>query len=237
MEQTANDFMPQQKFQLQVGDAEEALQHFNAELAATGFWSKMPAEREALLKTDGTVAGLKAAADSIRDEFYGKLNQLSPGSNVAELKKDYGALRNVEDELRGRINVNDRQNPISLRETIGLITGLAHGGPVGAAIMGGPIMERLASSPERAFGRAVQKAVRPGEEGAISKGVQAVGRGAKSAAPEAAALGGAAASRIVFTASDGTTHSIPDDPQALAHARTIDPKLVVHATSWQPPLE
>ena len=64
-----------------------------------------------------------------------------------------------------------------------------------------------------------------------------MGRGAKAAAPEAAAMGDAAAGRIVFTASDGTTHSIPDDPQALAHARTIDPKLVVHATSWQPPLE
>lgn len=163
MEELANQFMPGQKFQLQIGDSEAALQHFNAELRATGFWSKMPSERAALLKTDGTIAGLKAAGDAIRDELYGKLADLEPKVDIASLKKDYGALRNVEDEIRGRINVNNRQAPISLKETIGLITGLGHGGPVGAAMAAIPILDRFGNSPENLIARGVKKAVRPAE--------------------------------------------------------------------------
>jgi hypothetical protein len=227
MEQIANQFMPGQVFQLQVADAEQALQHYNAELAATGFWSRMPAEREALLKTDGHIAGLKAAGDAIRDEFYGKLNQLEPGSNVAELKKDYGALRNVEDEIRGRVNVNDRQAPMSLKETIGLITGLGTGGPGGAAIAAIPALDRVVNSPENLIGRAVQKAARPGEEGLGGKVAKKAGKVAKEYGPTAVAGGGAELGRIVFTASDGSTHSIPNNPNALAHAKSIDPGLKI----------
>jgi len=187
MEELANQFMPGQKFHLQIQDAEAALQHFNAELRATGFWSKMPSERAALLKTDGTIAGLKAAGDAIRDELYGKLANLEPNVDLASLKKDYGALRNVEDEIRGRINVNNRQVPISLKETIGLITGLGHGGPVGAAMAALPILDRFGNSPENLISRGVQKAVRPAES-TLENAARATGR----ATPRAAGATGAA---------------------------------------------
>jgi hypothetical protein len=197
MEELANQFLPGQKFQLQVQDAEDALQHFNAKLSATGYWSKMPSERAALLKTDGTIAGLKAAGDSIRDELYGKLDTLEPGSNVAELKKDYGALRNVEDEIRGRVNVNNRQAPISLKETVGLITGLGHGGPVGAAMAALPILDRFGNSPENLISRGVQKAARPGEEGIIRKAAQKTASAVNKAIPPLAAVTGAQAGQAI----------------------------------------
>lgn len=227
MEEIANNFLPGQKFQLQIGDAEDRLQYYNAKLAATGFWSKMPSERAALLKTNGTIAGLKAAGDAIRDEFYGRLEQLEPGANIANLKKDYGALRNVEDEIRGRVNVSDRQAPLSLKETIGIITGLGHGGPIGAAMAAVPMLDRFGNSPENLIARGVQKAARPGEEGVVAKGAQKVGKAAKEAAPQAGAQAGAGAGRIIFTASDGSTHSIPNNENAIAHAKAIDPGLQI----------
>ena len=197
MEELANQFLPGQTFQLQVKDAEDALQHFNARLSATGFWSKLPSERAALLKTDGTIAGLKAAGDSIRDELYGKLDDLDPGSNVAELKKDYGALRNVENEIRGQVNVINRQSPISLKEAIGMITGLGRGGLAGGAMAALPIVDRYANSPEKLISRAVQKAARPGEEGVISKAAQKTASAVKRAIPPVAAVSGAEAGQAV----------------------------------------
>ena len=228
MEQLANKFMagsqnvgPQTP--LRVENAESRLQYYNAKLASTGFWSKSPAERAAKLKTDGTVAGLKAAGDAIRDELYNKLEALEPGSDVRGLKQEYGALRNVEDEIRGRINVNNRQVPISLKETIGLITGLGHGGPVGAAMAAIPVLDRFGNSPENLIARGVQKAARPGEEGLVSRAVQGVGRATKAAIPVVSQAGGAATGQALFTASDGSTHSIPDTAEGRAAVLKIDP--------------
>jgi hypothetical protein len=224
MEQIANSFLQKP---IRMENAEAALQHFNAELSATGYWRQLPAEREALLKTNGQVAGYKYAADSIRDEFYGRLNQLEPNSNIAKLKQDYGALRNVENEFRGRVNVNDRQSPINLKETLGAIMGIGTGGFGGAAIAALPFADRIINSPENMIARGVQKAARPGEEGIIAKGVQKAGKAAKGAATTLAGPTASGLGRILFTDSQGATHSIPDDAQALAHAQTIDPGLKV----------
>jgi hypothetical protein len=228
MEELANKFMPGQTFQLSVGDAEDALQHYNAQLAATGFWSKMPSERAALLKTNGEIAGLKATGDAIRDELYGKLGQLEPGSDIAKLKKDYGALRNIGDEVRGRVNVNNRQSPISLKETIGMITGLAHGGPGGLLMAGLPMADRFGNAPEKLISRAVQKAARPGEESIVSKAVQAGSRAVQSAAPKVGAQAGAGVGRLFFTASDGSMHSVPNTPDSINQVHAIDPNVTFH---------
>jgi hypothetical protein len=231
MEEIANRFMPQSKFNLNIGDAEDRLQYYNAKLAATGFWSKAPKEREALLKTNGEIAGLKAAGDAIRDTFYGKLGQLEPnlpaGDDIASLKKAYGSLRNVGDQIRGRINVNDRQAPLSLKETIGMITGLGHGGPVGTAMAALPVLDRFGNSPENLISRAVQKAARPGEEGVANKVATKAGKVVRGAAPESAAVAGAGLGRIFFEASDGSQHSVPDNENAIAHAKQVDPGLKI----------
>lgn len=188
MEELANQFLPGQKFSLTVQEAEDALQHFNADLSSTGFWSKTPAEREALRKTDGHIAGLKAAADGIRDELYGKLEELEPGSNVADLKKDYGALRNVENELRGQVNVQGRQSPVSLKEAVGIIAGIGHGGLAGLAMAGVPIADRAINAPEVTFSRGVRKAVHG--EPFVDKAARLTGKAANAIIPRTTTVGG-----------------------------------------------
>ena len=224
-----------------VGNAEEALEHYNALVSKTGYWEKSPSVRAALLKTDGELAGNMATADAIRDELYSKLDEFEkmrvqgqptypaqggpaatvPARNIQQLKKEYGALRNVEDEIRGRINVVGGQSPTSLKETVGLITGIGQGGWAGAGMAGLPIIEKVANTPERQIARAVQKAARPGEEGVISK---AVGKG-REAAGDVGAQVGAAIPRVYFQSSDGQTHSVPADQ--LHEALKIDPKLTI----------
>ena len=53
----------------------------------------------------GTWLGLK---------LYGKLNELT-GADAAQIKKTYGALSNVQNEVTGRLNVNARQSPVRAR--------------------------------------------------------------------------------------------------------------------------
>jgi len=190
MHTIAKDFMAGQHLVLNVGDAEAAIEHLNAQLSSTGYWSKMPSERAALLKTNGEIGGYKAAADAIRDELYNRLSVLEPQSDMRELKSQYGALRNVGNEIRGQVNVQGRQSPVSLKEAIGGIIGLAHGGPVGFGIAALPVVDRAVNSPEKMIGRAVQKAARPGEEGIISKAVQGTGKAAAAVLPAAGAVSG-----------------------------------------------
>lgn len=230
--QLANKFMPGQVFALTVGDAEDELEQINADLAATGYWSKLPNERAALLKSDPTILGYKASADAIREELYNRLGILEPADapKIQDLKKDYGALRNVGNEIRGQVNVAGRQAPISLKQTIGIATGLGQGTPLGAVVAAIPFADKVANSPEQLISRGVQKAARPGEEGIVSKGVQAAGRGAKAAAPAVGAAAGEARAeeqghRITFQASDGTMHSVPADQ--IHQALQIDPHLTI----------
>jgi hypothetical protein len=227
--------MPGQVFALSVGDAEEALEHFNAKLSETGYWSKMPSERAALLRTNGDVLGYKTAADAIRDELYAKLQTLEPESNMRDLKAQYGALRNVGNEIRGQVNVVGRQVPISLKQTIGLAAGLAHGGPAGAVIAALPVVDKIANSPENLIARGVQKAARPGEEGIITKVAKKAGGAVTGAAPAVAAVTGEKVGESVpnqpsgqhalVRASDGSFHTFPIEN--LDQARKVDPNLTV----------
>jgi len=229
VERLANQFMPGQVFATSVGDVEDALEHFNAELSSTGYWSKLPQERAALLRTNGEALGYKAAADALRNELYNRLEILEPTQvkSIEELKKDYGALRNVGSEIRGQVNVAGREAPLSLKQTVGAVTGLAHGTPLGAAAAAIPFVDRWVNSPENLIARGVQKAVRPGEEGFVSRGAQAVGRAAKEVAPAAGAMAGEnrAEQRVYFTASNGSSHSVP--VSQIEAARKIDPHLVI----------
>jgi hypothetical protein len=221
IQQFANEFMPGQKFALQIQDAEKDLQYFNAKLASTGYWSKMPAERAAMLKTNPDAIMAKSAADAIREEMYNRLGILEPNSDMAELKKTYGALRNVGDELRGQINVQGRQAPTSLKEAIGLITGLSVGGPKGLLVAAAPMIDRNYNSAERMAARAVEKGANPG---VATKAEKALGA-ARDVAGTVAPAAGAGAGRVMFQASDGTVHSVPDEN--LKHALAIDPGLKI----------
>ena len=232
VEQFAQQFMPGQVFQLNAQDAENYIQHFNAELAATGYWKLDPSSRAALEKVNPDIIKWKAAGDAIRDELYSKLGDWQTADHVANpvdmaaAKRQYGAARNVENELRGQINVQNRQSKISLKEMMALAMGVAHGGPGGVAVAALPILDKAINSGPASFGRAVKAVARPGEGAAASvvRGASA----AKNAGEAVAANAGAQAGRLFFTASDGSTHSIPDNENALAHAKSIDPGLQVH---------
>ena len=242
-----------------VGNAEAALEHYNALVGKTGYWEKSPSVRADLMKTDGELAGNMATANAIRDELYGKLDAFEkarvqglptypaqgtpaatvPARNIQQLKKEYGALRNVEDEMRGRINVAGGQSNMSFTEGIGLILGIGTGDMrklVGT--FGIPMLARQASLPEKAIARAVQKAARPGEEGIISKAVGGARKVAESAFPPAVGAVGAEKAdeslsprgpepevRITFQASDGSYHSVPASQIKAAFA--VDPHLKV----------
>jgi hypothetical protein len=232
VEEFANQFMPGQRFEMQAKDAENYIQHLNAELAGAGYWKLDPASRAALEKTNPDIIKWKAGADAIRDELYGKLGDWQTADHVANpvdmaaAKKDYGAARNVENELRGQINVQNRQSKISLKEMIALAAGVAHGGPAGAAVAALPVADKIINSPAASFGRAVKAVSRP-TEGVGPAAVRA-GQAVKGAVENNAGNAGAQLGRLFFTASDGSTHSIPDNENALAHAKSIDPGLQIH---------
>jgi hypothetical protein len=233
VEQFAQQFLPGSVFQLTAKDAEQYIQHFNAELAATGYWKLDPASRSALEKVNPDIIKWKAAGDAIRDELYSKLGDWQVADHVpnpidmAAAKKDYGAARNVENELRGQINVQNRQSKISLKEAMALAAGIATGGVHGAAVAALPVLDKTFNSGPASFGRAVKAVGRPGEGAAASvvRGATA----AKNAGEAVSANAGAQLGRLFFTASDGSTHSIPDNENALAHAKAIDPGLQVHS--------
>lgn len=210
-----------------IGKAEDALEHYNALVTKSGYWSKMPAERAALLKTDGELAGNLATANAIRDELYHRLEILEPGANMTQLKKTYGALRNVGDELQGRVNVEGRQAPTSLKELVGLVAGVATGGAHGLAAMAIPAIDREANTAQRLVSRATRKAA-TGGEGPVSRAVTGIARTAGAVAPAAGAAIGeeaAAPTRVTYQASDGSLHSVPIDQ--LDAARKVDPNLTV----------
>jgi hypothetical protein len=216
---------------LPIGKAEETLEHYNALVARTGYWSKPASERAAMMKTDGELAGNMAAADAIRDELFNRLKILEPGTDMNELKKTYGALRNVQNELTGRINVEGRQAPTSLKELVGLTAGVATGGLHGAMAAAVPMIDREANTATRLVKRATAKQA-GAEPGIGTKLVTGAGKLAAATVPPAmAALGekaGEAApsgQHILIRASDGSFHTFP--AESLDHARQIDPGLQI----------
>lgn len=242
IEQFANEFLPEQRFSMNAQDAERYIQHLNAELTATGYW-KLPASgRAALEKVNPDIIKWKAGADAIRDELYGKLGDWQLQDHVpnpvdmAAAKKDYGAARNVENELRGQVNVNNRQSKISLKELIGLALGVAHGGPVGATVAALPVADKIFNSQPASFERAVKAVARPGEGAAanVVRGATALkNAGEGAAAANIGAQTGRLLDRLFFTAGDGSMHSVPNNPDAINQVHQIDPNAKFHEAPQQ----
>jgi len=102
---------------------------------------------------------------------------------MQELKKTYGAMRNVENEIRGQSLVAGRQAPMSLKQIIGLTAGVAHGGPLGWAAAAVPFLDKVYNSPESLLNRAVEKSTPPSAtKQAVQAAAGAVGKTAKAGA-------------------------------------------------------
>jgi hypothetical protein len=216
---------------LPIGKAEETLEHYNALVARTGYWSKPASERAAMMKTDGELAGNMAAADAIRDELYKRLGIVVPGTDMAELKKTYGALRSVQDELQGRINVEGRQAPTSLKELVGLTAGIATGGVHGALAAAVPFIDREANTTARLVKRATAKQA-GAEPGMATKLVTGAGKLADKTIPPATAAAGEVAGEdqpsghhALIRTSDGAFHTVP--VEHLDTVRQRDPNVTV----------
>ncbi len=110
-----------EKIPVSIMEAEDRLQQLNSEL--TGFFKSSP--RSGYIKEQQSeVAALLAERKILRSELYDKIQSLT-GTDIAPLKKQYGALMNIQDEALGRMNVASRQAPVSLQQAINGLFGLA----------------------------------------------------------------------------------------------------------------
>ncbi len=99
---------------LTVEEAEDFLQSANKDL--NNYYAKNKVGRQVALN-DPEMASTVAEAEALRNSLYSKLDEIS-GPGAADLKRQYGALSNVEKEMVGRQNVVGRQQPQSLQEQL-----------------------------------------------------------------------------------------------------------------------
>lgn len=97
-------------------EAEDFLQSANNDLH--GYYAKNKVGRQ-VAQGDPEMGSTVAEADQLRNSLYSKLDELT-GPGAADLKRRYGALSNVENELLRRKNVAARQQPESLAEQLSM---------------------------------------------------------------------------------------------------------------------
>lgn len=183
---------------MKVQELEENVEHLNAELTTEGFYKMSASERAAAVKANPSLAAKSAAVEASRDQLYSHLEK-NGEPDIQELKRTYGAMRNVENEVRGQVNVASRQNPISLKQIIAI----ASGHPVGIAAT---LADKIYNEPAAILNRAVGKNI---PDGAVKSAAKDLARGAGTAIKESIPAVGAAAGRIAFTASDGRKYQVP----------------------------
>lgn len=99
-----------------VQQLETLLQDTNAELQS--YYGKYPGAQRAALRANPETAHTVAQAEKLRDLINKSLDSAGEGGAPAELKRRYGALRNIENEVYRRINVAERQAPESLSQQL-----------------------------------------------------------------------------------------------------------------------
>lgn len=99
---------------LPVDEAEDFLQSANKDLFS--YYAKNKVSRQAA-ENDPETSSTVAEADALRDALYNKLDQVS-GPGAAQLKKAYGALKNVGNALADQKLVYERKAPTNLPEQL-----------------------------------------------------------------------------------------------------------------------
>lgn len=100
-----------------MGEAEDFLQDANNELNSHYAKTKV---NQRVAARDSATAHTVAEAGALRDQIYGKLDELT-GPGAADIKQRYGALTTLEDVLQRRVNVAERAAPESLIEQMGKV--------------------------------------------------------------------------------------------------------------------
>lgn len=199
---------------LTVEEGNALLEQFNAELDNAGYWKKNAAEKAAAEKADPFIANRVAATEALREQLYQHLENAGE-KDIQQLKKTYGAIKNVEGEIRGQTNVAGRHRPMSLKQVIGITSGIAHGGPLGVAAAAVPILDRIYNSPEALLNRAVAKTTPAGPiRKTIAAGVDSLLHG------NIAAAGGR-----WIAMQDGQGNQYEIHPEDVPEAQKRDPSL------------
>jgi hypothetical protein len=135
-----------------LDDAIGAITDFNSKLR--NFYKQSPSDQSKMATADPKLGMLQDAADSLRDHAFKKLEDLGE-KNIPELRKDYGALNQLQRVFEKRAVVYGRQAPIDLKQSIGAIAAVASGHPLASAV---PFITKYLNSPEHLIKSAVEKA-------------------------------------------------------------------------------
>jgi hypothetical protein len=114
--------------QIPLGEAEDFLQSANNDL--NSYYAKNKVGQK-VAQSDPEKAYVIKEAEGLRNALYSKLDELT-GKDASSIKKRYGALSNIENDVSKRINVAARQNPDSLAEQIGIAQGI---GSIGKSVL------------------------------------------------------------------------------------------------------
>ena len=140
------------KGQYPLDEALGAISQLNADLR--GFYKLSASEQWRAAAADPKLGMLQDAADSLREHAFKKLEDIGE-KDVPELRKDYGALNQLQRVSEKRAVVYGRQAPIDLKSSIGAIAAVASGHPQVAAI---PLLAKYANSPDFLIKRAMKTA-------------------------------------------------------------------------------
>lgn len=204
-----------------IGQINDEITQFNAELGAKGYWESTPEKRAELERTDPEIAGYVAAGDELRDIMFTHLKATGV-PNIDEDRKLYGALAHMGGEVRSRINVDGRQPGTSGKEFLGVLAGAAKGGPVGAAMAAGTLAEKAASNRTSLLAKAAEKSL---PDTSTQKAVKAVRSTGVKAGKITADVVGEDAARdawIKFRGGDGKDYEHHPD-ESMEDIQKADP--------------
>lgn len=194
-----------------VKELEDDIEHLNAKLSLKdGYYSMNASERAAALKADPSIAATVAAVEASRDQLTTYLEKAGE-KDIPQLKKTYGAMRNVENEVRGQVNVAGRQNPISLKQMIAV----ASGHPLGIAAT---MADKIYNDPASILERAVRKNI---PDGPVASAAKDVVSGTATVTKKAIPAAGAGIGRMVFIGGDGKKYL--GDPAKWDQIQQADP--------------
>lgn len=167
-------------------DASQAVVDLNQRLRK--FYTGTASEQFAAATAHPELGMLEDAANALRDRIDAKLS--SPAINepgAAELRKEYGALSQMQRVFEKRHIVYGRQAPIDIKQAIGGIAAAASGHP-GAAVI--PFLTKYLNSPGHLIQSAISDTVPLGGSAPVgSLGKKAVAAG-KRALETGAGVGG-----------------------------------------------